>query len=166
MRSESSSRLRKSTASCPRACLTKSSGSSVNGVSFEFPEELAHQVRFIATREDGVVILDSVQSISRLIGRRLTLSYAPARAEDRETADAFGSIYETPPFLIEVRPVLRSAGLIIDTGGPIVMGGRFELESQFRAYCARRASLSTPVVPSSWAAGSSSKASSGHRLES
>ena len=106
---------------------------SVNGVSFEFPEELAHQVRFIATREDGVVILDSVQSISRLIGRRLTLSYTPASAEDRETADAFGSIYETPPFLIEVRPVLRSAGLIIDTGGPIAMGGRFELESRFRA---------------------------------
>ena len=110
---------------------------SVNGVSFEFPEELAHQVRFIATREDGVVILDSVQPISRLIGRRLTLSYAPASAEDREIADAFGSIYETPPFLIEVRPVLRSAGLIIDTGGP-----------------------------SPWAAGSSSKASSGHRRES
>ena len=106
---------------------------SIGGVSFEFPEELAHQVRFIATREDGVVILDSVQSISRLIGRRLTLSYAPASAEDRETADAFGSIYQTPPFLIEVRPVLRSAGLVIDTGGPIAMGGRFELESHFRA---------------------------------
>ena len=105
---------------------------SIAGVSFEFPEELAHQVRFIATRDDGVVILDSVQSISRLIGRRLTLSYAPASAEDREIAEAFGSIYQTPPFLIEVRPVLRSAGLIIDTGGPIAMGGRFELESRFR----------------------------------
>ena len=81
----------------------------------------------------------------------MTLSYVPASAEDRETAEAFGSLYETPPFLIDVRPVLRSAGLILDTGGPIAMGGRFELESRFRAP-AGIVSIDNPMLAGAYAA--------------
>ncbi len=101
---------------------------SVNGVSFEFPAELEHQVRFLARKTNAEVILDTSFPLSRLIGRRLTLSYAPAGPEDVEVSEGFGSIYVTPPFLIDVRPVIRSAGLIVATGQAIGMGLPFDLK--------------------------------------
>jgi len=104
---------------------------SIASVSFDFPEELEHRVRFVATRRDGEVILDGVFPVPRLMGRRLTLSYAPAEEEDRAIAESFGSLYQTPPFLVRVRPIVRSAGLVVASGGAIEMGGPFELETSF-----------------------------------
>ena len=106
---------------------------SVNGVSFDFPDDLVHRVRLAARTQGGTPILDSVLSVPRVIGRRLTLSYAPAEQEDREIAEAFGSLYLTPPYLIRVRPVLRSAGLVVATGATIEMGAPFQLEATFLA---------------------------------
>ncbi len=103
---------------------------SVSSVSFDFPEELEHGVRFLATTEDGTVVLGNSYPLPRLLGRRLTLSYAAASPEDLETAEAFGGIHRTPPFLIDVRPVLRSGGLAVETGNPIPMGSSFTLTTE------------------------------------
>jgi RHS repeat-associated protein len=103
---------------------------SVNQVSFDFPEDLEHRIRFIATTRQGVVVLGNSFPLSRLLGKRLTLSYIAAGPEDLETADAFGGIYRTPPFLIDVRPVLRSGGLVVETGNPVPMGSSFTLATE------------------------------------
>ncbi len=103
---------------------------SVNQVSFDFPEDLEHRIRFIATTPEGVVVLGNSFPLSRLLGKRLTLSYIVAGPEDLETAEAFGGIYTTPPFLIDVRPVLRSGGLVVETGNPVPMGSSFTLATE------------------------------------
>ena len=106
---------------------------SVNGVSFEAPFDLEHRIQFLARNRQGDVILDASFPASRLLGRRLTLSYVAATPEDRETSNAFGSIYLTPPYLIEVRPVIRSAGLVVASGNPIGMGLPLDLTVEFQA---------------------------------
>src|SRR3972149_1664638 len=55
---------------------------SVNGVSFDFPEELEHRIRFIATTPEGVVVLGNSYPLSRLLGKRLALSYGAAGPQD------------------------------------------------------------------------------------
>ena len=106
---------------------------SAQGIYFDFPEDREHRIRILARNERGETLLDSSFSASRLLGRRLTLSYIPANLEDEQAVGAFGGIYRTPPFLIQVRPVFRSAGLVVATGQPIGMGMPLTLTMEFIA---------------------------------
>ncbi len=103
---------------------------SVADVSFDFPDEREHRVRFLARTDAGEIVLGNSYALPSLLGKRLTLSYVAAELEDEETSNAFGGIYQTPPYLIDVRPVLRSGGLVIETGNPIPMGSRFTLTTE------------------------------------
>jgi hypothetical protein len=81
----------------------------------KIPDSLRHKIRF----ESG---FSYETSTPELIGKRITLSYIPASSSDRDTIIAYGTIYDTPAYLIEVRPVLRIDGEIVATGDPVGMG--------------------------------------------
>jgi hypothetical protein len=69
-----------------------------------------------------------------VLGRRLTLSYVPATDEDAALAKSYGGIARTPPYLIEVRPVIKTGGVEVAVGsGPVGMGVRFTFRIELRS---------------------------------
>lgn len=103
---------------------------SATEVSYDIPKTLTHDVRFLAER-DGVTLMDATFTVPELLGRRLTLSYLPFSSEDEETVAAFGGLSSTPPYLIEVKAVLRLGGVpIAAAGAPVGMGVRFHFRME------------------------------------
>src|SRR6266545_912239 len=92
------------------------------------PDDLRHQVRFRGERESAI-LLDVTLPLADLLGRRLTLSYVPFDADDASTVAAFGGLARTPPYLVEVKPVLKSGGITIAAGETGVgLGVKFDLK--------------------------------------
>jgi RHS repeat-associated protein len=102
-------------------------------VSYDLPVPLQHSLRLRAERADGVVLIDHTLPIADALGKRLTLSYVPASADDEAIAAEFGGLTLTPPYLIEVRPVINSAGVAVAAGDQSIgMGVRFTLRLELR----------------------------------
>lgn len=57
-----------------------------------------------------------------LVGKRITLSYLPATPADQAVVDFYGNLYATPPNLIQLKPVLKLAGVPVAEGGPVAAG--------------------------------------------
>jgi len=88
----------------------------------ETPSGLRHSLRFTIPGS-----LDFAATLPEVSGRRLTLSFEAATAEDQAVIDRYGDIFETPPYLIEVKPVLRVNGTKVKEGTAMAAG----LESPF-----------------------------------
>jgi transglutaminase-like putative cysteine protease len=58
---------------------------------------------------------------------RLTLSYRPATTGDTEAATLFDGIYYTPPYLLDVVPVLRAGGIEVAAGASVGMAREVEI---------------------------------------
>lgn len=56
---------------------------------------------------------------AELAGRRITLSWTPATPEDQAVVDQYGQLYQTPAYLVDVKPELRIDGLVVATGLPV-----------------------------------------------
>ncbi len=98
--------------------------------SFELPATLNHTVRFVAERE-GVKVLDARFPVADVLGRRLTLSYLPFSEEDEQIATSFGGLTQTPPYLIEVKAVLRLGGIAVaGADAPLGMAVRFAFRTE------------------------------------
>jgi len=82
-------------------------------VSYAAP--LQHTVRFVA-ESAGASVLDETFPLADLLGERLTLSYVPFSEDDEAVAKRYGGMLQTPPYLIEVKPVLKRGGVVIATG--------------------------------------------------
>ncbi|MFC1849106.1 RHS repeat-associated core domain-containing protein [candidate division CSSED10-310 bacterium] len=79
------------------------------------PESLCHQVT-ITIGDELSPSLDLTLLSYYLLGHRLTIQYEPASIIDLAAVQAAGSLYLTDPFLIEVVPVVRLDGRVIDAG--------------------------------------------------
>jgi RHS repeat-associated protein len=84
-------------------------------VSYEPPEPLVHTARFVL-ESDGAGLLDATFPTTALLGQRLTLSYVPLEESDEEVVRQYGGLFATPPYLVEVRPVLKLGGLVLASG--------------------------------------------------
>ena len=63
-------------------------------------------------------------SAPELYGKRITLSWIPATAEDENVINQYGGIFKTPAYLVELKPQLKIDGRIIATGNPVGLGYR------------------------------------------
>jgi hypothetical protein len=70
-------------------------------------------------------------TLTELLDKRLTLSYAPASATDAQTIAAYGGLYQTPPYLISLKPQLKLEGQIVAEGPAIGAAQEQTLEFQF-----------------------------------
>lgn len=62
-------------------------------------------------------------ALNDLAAKRLTLSYDPASASDETLIQQYGGdVYAVPPYLLNLKPVLRINGSPVATGGSITMG--------------------------------------------
>ncbi len=85
--------------------------SQVPEVLISIPQELRHTVRFSIPN-----VLDYSISLPGVSGRRITLSFEGADADDQALIAQFGNIFKTPPYLIQVKPVLRINGAKVAEG--------------------------------------------------
>jgi len=112
---------------------TKPYAATTSEVDYALPDSLRHTVHFVGNAS-GSTVLDATLPVSDLLGRRLTLSYVPASEEDAEVARLYGGMVRTPPYLIEVKPVLKVGGVSVGVGtAGVGLGVRYTLRIELRA---------------------------------
>ena len=105
------------------------------------PASLPYQARSITSRfstlEDakrykvrfhllngGTTLIDHTVPLLHLVGHRLTIEYLGATPTDQAIIDSYGSIYETPPNLVQVKPLLKLDDVPIATSVNSIGMGR------------------------------------------
>lgn len=85
----------------------------------------------------SIVSADGTQSLSLAIptstfaDQRLTLGYVPATAADNQLMASFGGLYNTPPYLLDVLPVLYLDGQPAASGTGVTMGSEQQVTVTF-----------------------------------
>ena len=96
---------------------------SIDSTYAEIPDSLRQ--KFTLTVEDtliGETQLTYTVPLPSVIGKRLTLSYAAATPDDEQTITAYGNLYDTPPYLINLVPQVKLEGQVVAQGNPIGSG--------------------------------------------
>lgn len=99
--------------------------------SYDLPESLHHTIRITGTL-NGETILDYTTQTEEVVGRRVTLSYSPGTQEEAALVTAYGGLLRTPPYLIEVKPVISINGVPAYAGTPAPMGVVYTLRMEIR----------------------------------
>ena len=95
-------------------------------VGYAPPEPLVHTARFLV-EANGTTLLDASFAMPALLGQRLTLSYVPFEADDEEVVRQYGGLFRTPPYLVEVMPVLKLGGVVLANGtGGVGLGVKLD----------------------------------------
>ncbi len=95
--------------------------------AYELPEALAHQVRLVGTL-GAVTVIDGRFPAAELLGGRVTLSYLPFDDDDAAVLERFGGLYQTPPYLVELKALLNVDGIPQVAGSaPVGLGVKFLL---------------------------------------
>jgi hypothetical protein len=92
------------------------------------------------------------RSTAELAGRRLTLGYVPATEADQETLDSFGGLLETPPYLVEMLPVLYLDGEPVASGSAVNPGTQQLLRVSFQEPGVAGDSVEHRIAAGTWAA--------------
>jgi transglutaminase-like putative cysteine protease len=117
----------------------------------ELEDAKRYKVRF-HLYNGGVNLIDHTVRLIDLAGRRLTIEYIGATPADQATIDSFGGIYETPPSLVNVKPVLEIDGVAVAAAtNAIGMGRTHNSDMQFIQ--AAGASNAQPLVQNEIIAG-------------
>lgn len=97
------------------------------------PNSYSHRISFqLINPNFDETILSYTASWSTLLHKRFTLSYAPATASDEQVISTYGGIYSTPPYLIQVKPILKVDGMAVAEGGSINMA--YDITCQINFY--------------------------------
>ncbi len=95
--------------------------------AYELPAALQHQVRLTGSL-DGATLIEGRFAAADLLGGRLTLSYLPYDEDDAAVLERFGGLYQTPPYLVELKAVLNVDGIPQVAGtSPVGLGVKYAL---------------------------------------
>jgi RHS repeat-associated protein len=92
---------------------------SVQGEAAEVPESFRHRVRIEVRDGGGGMLLAHELPWASAYGERVELVWAGATAEDEATITAHGGLFETPPYLVDLSPVVRVAGAEVARGSAV-----------------------------------------------
>ena len=87
----------------------------------EIPDDLREKIRFYI-HDDYGTLLDYTARMPEIAGKRVTISYVAATPADQAVIDSYGGLYDTPPYLVDLKPVLKVAGNDTAMGTSIGMG--------------------------------------------
>lgn len=115
----------------------------------EIPDNLRHKIIFKVTKDiyDTDTSINITKSLPEIAGKKITLSYSPATADDEAVINSYlpkphadGSPIQPselptslPAYLINLKPELRIDGLVVATGTTIGMGYQEIFEMVFTA---------------------------------
>jgi transglutaminase-like putative cysteine protease len=104
---------------------------AVQGTFSELEENQRYKVRF-HLYDGGTPFIDHTLNVLDLAGKRLTIEYVGATPADQATIDSFNGLYNTPPNLVQVRPLLKLDNAVVATGvNGIGMGYTHSFDMQF-----------------------------------
>jgi|GEM_PF-1527142 len=95
-------------------------------------DNLRHRVVLQVLGEDGSGEQIRFEApTAALAGRRVTLGFGPASLTDDATIEAFGGLLQTPPYLVQLRPILFVDGEPVASGAPGAMGSTLRVRVTF-----------------------------------
>lgn len=89
----------------------------------EIPAARRYQIRF-HLHNDGTTLIDHTLDLPTIAGKRVTIDFVGATSADQSIIDSYGGIYQTPPSLVNLKPVLRLDGQDVSVGASGVGMGR------------------------------------------
>lgn len=90
---------------------------AVTGEYSKLPDALMQKIRFRAVDDTGQDLFDTTLPTYELSNRNVSIGYEPDTVEDQEIINSFGGLDNTPPYLIQLRPVLKNEKNRIAVGG-------------------------------------------------
>ncbi|TYQ16561.1 UNVERIFIED_CONTAM: Transglutaminase-like enzymes, putative cysteine proteases [Acetivibrio alkalicellulosi] len=72
-------------------------------------------------------------SAPQIYGKRITLSWVPAGAEDERVIDNYGGIFKTPAYLVHMKPQLMIDGKVVVEGDAVGLGYRQEFKMTMKS---------------------------------
>lgn len=97
------------------------------------PDDVVYRLRLHLHAGD-TTLLDETLSLPDVLGRRLVLDYVGSTPEDQTTIDSYDSIYDVPPYLVDLTPVVCVDGEVVATGvGSVGMGRKHDSDLHFLA---------------------------------
>jgi len=94
---------------------------ALTGEGVGIPEVLRHLVR-IEISDAITPGLTLSASLPSLLGKRLTVSYIPATTADENLIADYGALWNVPPYLLRLRPVMKLDGTAMASGAEIGAG--------------------------------------------
>jgi transglutaminase-like putative cysteine protease len=106
----------------------------VKGATYSsIPDSLRLSVSFTIKddADPSVAGLVYITTLPEIAGNRITLSYIPATTADESLLDRYGTLLSVPPYLLNVKAVLKINGITVATGTPIGLGQEQTFDMNF-----------------------------------
>ena len=110
------------------------------------PADRRYQIRF-HLHDNETDLVDHTVDLPVIAGKRVTISYIGASSDDEVIIDSYGGLYETPPYLVDLKPVLRMDGQDEAVGAAGVGMGRVHASDIYFLAPVNDQSLPENVVP-------------------
>ncbi len=119
----------------------------------KLPSSSRHKITLQITDEQGFTEwIRFEKSTAEIAGKRITLGYIPATANDVATIASFDGLYKVPPYLVNLRPVLYVDGQPTGSGGAVPMGTTQKVKVSFKEPTGQRDSVEHLITAGTFAA--------------
>ncbi|HEY0158555.1 MAG TPA: DUF6531 domain-containing protein [Thermoanaerobaculia bacterium] len=105
---------------------------TVGGVNAAVPAEQMQSVTMNVTDINGAVLSSYTASLAELWGKKLSITFPPATADDAATIASYGGLFNTPAYLIKLKPVFSIDDQPVADGSPVPAGAVLDLNTTFR----------------------------------
>lgn len=95
---------------------------SIIGRYSEIPDNLRNKVTLKVLNKDRGLLLEKTFALPEIATKKVAVSYIPNSATDETLINSYGGIKNTPPYLVDMRPVLEFDGTPILVGSPTRFG--------------------------------------------
>lgn len=104
----------------------------LSGLAAEPPAAMLQSVSIALTDRFGQVVSEYSSTIADLWGRKLSLTFPPATADDAEIIARYGGLFNTPPYLVQLAPVFSIDDQPVATGSAVSAGATLGMTLTFR----------------------------------
>lgn len=104
----------------------------VAGAAAAPPADQVQNVSIAVTNADGGTVVAHDTAIADLWGRKLTLTFPPATADDAAIIASYGGLFNTPAYLIRLKPTFAIDDAVVAQGAPVPAGAALEINLTFR----------------------------------
>lgn len=104
----------------------------VAGTATAPPADQVQNVSIAVTNADGGTIATHDAAIADLWGRKVTLTFPPATPDDAAIIASYGGLFNTPAYLIRLKPTFAIDDVVVAQGAPVPAGAALEINLTFR----------------------------------
>jgi hypothetical protein len=102
------------------------------GTLAELPDSLRNSARLRLVSGGGAGLFDVTLRLADLYGKRVSITYEPATANDAQTIASFGGLEETPLYLVKLRAVLKVGNAVVASGPAQTAGSENKLKVELK----------------------------------